>query len=126
MLEPHAAAQVVDEKGDVVREIGPRQWKTSMTQATAQVLNQMMQAVVQRGTGTNAQIAGVPVAGKTGTAQNNQGAPHAWFIGFAPADQPRYAVAVIIENGGSFGQEATGGVVAAPVARQVLEAALAP
>jgi penicillin-binding protein A len=126
MLEPHAAMQVVDKSGDVVREIGPKQWKAAMTPATAQVLNQMMQAVVQRGTGTNAQIAGVTVAGKTGTAQNNQGAPHAWFIGFAPAEQPRYAVAVIIENGGSFGQEATGGVVAAPVGRQVLEAALAP
>jgi len=126
MLEPHAATQVLDENGDVVRDIGPKQWKSSMTPATAQVLNQMMQAVVQRGTGTNAQIAGVAVAGKTGTAQNSQGAPHAWFIGFAPADQPRYAVAVIIENGGSFGQEATGGVVAAPVGRQVLEAALAP
>ena len=65
------------------------------------------------------------VAGKTGTAQNSNGDPHAWFIGFAPADAPRYAVAVIVENGGSFGQEATGGVVAAPIARQVLEAALA-
>jgi peptidoglycan glycosyltransferase len=126
MLEPHAAAQIVDQDGDVVQEFAPKQWKASMSPATAQVLNQMMQAVVQRGTGTNAQIAGVAVAGKTGTAQNDQGAPHAWFIGFAPADQPRYAVAVIIENGGSFGQEATGGVVAAPAARQVLEAALAP
>ena len=126
MLEPHAAAQIVDEKGGVVREFGPRQWKSAMTPATAQVLNQMMQAVVQRGTGTNARIAGVTVAGKTGTAQNDQGAPHAWFIGFAPAEQPRYAVAVIIEHGGAAGQEATGGVVAAPVARQVLEAALAP
>jgi peptidoglycan glycosyltransferase len=126
MLEPHAATQILNENGKVVQEIEPKQWKTSMTPATAQVLNQMMQAVVQRGTGTNAQIAGVAVAGKTGTAQNPQPNPHAWFIGFAPADQPRFAVAVIIENGGSFGQEATGGVVAAPVGRQVLEAALAP
>jgi peptidoglycan glycosyltransferase len=126
MLEPHAAAQILNEEGKVVQEIEPKQWKTSMTPATAQVLNQMMQAVVQRGTGTNAQIAGVAVAGKTGTAQNPQPNPHAWFIGFAPADQPRFAVAVIIENGGSFGQEATGGVVAAPVGRQVLEASLAP
>jgi peptidoglycan glycosyltransferase len=126
MLEPHAAARIVDQQGDVVREIGPEPWKTAMSPATAQVLNQMMQAVVQRGTGTNAGIAGVAVAGKTGTAQNNLPDPHAWFIGFAPADAPRYAIAVLIENGGSFGQEATGGVVAAPVARRVLEAALAP
>ena len=126
MLVPHAAAQILDEDGNVVREFGAEQWKSSMTPATAQVLNQMMQAVVQRGTGTNARIAGVTVAGKTGTAQNDQGAPHAWFIGFAPAEQPRYAVAVIIEHGGAAGQEATGGVVAAPVGRQVLEAALSP
>jgi peptidoglycan glycosyltransferase len=111
MLEPHAAAQILDQDGDLLREVEPKQWKASMSPATAQVLNQMMQAVVQRGTGTNAQIAGVTVAGKTGTAQNNQPSPHAWFIGFAPAEQPRFAVAVI---------------VAAPVGRQVLEAALAP
>src|SRR4029453_16634737 len=72
MLEPHAVAQILDRDGDVVRELGPKQWKASMTPATAQVLNQMMQAVVQRGTGTNAQIGGVAVAGKTGTAQNDQ------------------------------------------------------
>jgi peptidoglycan glycosyltransferase len=99
-----------------------------MTPATAQVLNQMMQAVVQRGTGTHAQIAGVAVAGKTGTAQHDPAGspPHAWFIGFAPADQPRYAVAVLVEDGGAGGENATGGVVAAPVGQQVLQAALAP
>ena len=126
MLEPHAAAQIVDQDGRVVREIGAKPWKTSMSPQTAQALNQMMRAVVQRGTATNARIGGVTVAGKTGTAQNDQGAPHAWFIGFAPAEQPRYAVAVLVENGGAGGEQATGGVIAAPVARQVLEAALAP
>jgi membrane peptidoglycan carboxypeptidase len=83
-----------------------------MSAATAQVLNQMMRAVVDRGTGTNAQIAGVAVAGKTGTAQNNTPNPHAWFIGFAPADAPRVAVAVIMEHQGSgsdFATPAAGG-----------------
>jgi peptidoglycan glycosyltransferase len=81
-------------------------------------LNDMMQSVVQRGTGTAAQLS-VPVAGKTGSAENVPGRnTHAWFIGFAPADNPQVAVAVIIENGG------TGGTVAAPVARQVMSAAL--
>ena len=79
--------------------------------------------LVEGGTGVNARIPGVPVAGKTGTAQSSPGAsPHAWFIAFAPADAPRIAIAVIVENGGSFGSEATGGAVAAPIARALIEA----
>jgi peptidoglycan glycosyltransferase len=103
MLQPHAATEIRDIEGATVRRIQPKQWKTSMSPATAQALNAMMRAVVERGTGTGGRIPGVPVAGKTGTAQNSTGDPHAWFIGFAPADAPRYAVAVIVENGGSFG-----------------------
>lgn len=84
----------------------------------ASQLTQMMQSVVQNGTGTAAQLS-VPVAGKTGTAENVPGRPtHAWFVGFAPADNPQVAVAVIVENGGQ------GGVVAAPIARQVMAKAL--
>jgi peptidoglycan glycosyltransferase len=73
-------------------------------------------------------MANMFVAGKTGTAQTGPGQnPHAWFIAFAPADQPRWAVSVIVEHGGSegAGAEATGGRVAAPIARQVFEALLA-
>jgi peptidoglycan glycosyltransferase len=67
----------------------------------------------------------VQVAGKTGTAEAPGGPPHAWFIGYAPADAPRFAVAVIVERGGDLGDEATGGRVAAPVAGQVLAKLLA-
>jgi len=126
VMTPRLVKEVRSPGGSLVMRTHPSVWRKAVKPTTAASLNQMMQAVVQRGTGTNAQIPDVAVAGKTGTAQNDQGAPHAWFIGFAPAEQPRYAVAVIIENGGTFGQEATGGVVAAPVGRQVLEAALAP
>ncbi|MEI8000444.1 MAG: penicillin-binding transpeptidase domain-containing protein [Actinomycetes bacterium] len=126
MLAPHAAAELRAVDGRVVKRFGPTPWKTSMTPATAQALTAMMRAVVDRGTGSRAQIAGVAVAGKTGTAQHDGGAPHAWFVGFAPADAPRYAVAVIVESGGSVGSEATGGAVAAPIAAAVLGAALAP
>jgi peptidoglycan glycosyltransferase len=88
----------------------------------------MMIEVVERGTGGNAQIPGVQVAGKTGTAQAPGGDPHAWFIGYAPADpapgQRQYAVAVLIERGGDLGSEATGGRIAAPVAAQVLQVLL--
>jgi peptidoglycan glycosyltransferase len=85
----------------------------------------MMVSVVQSGTGTAAQIPGIEVAGKTGTAQHGEGlAPHAWFVSFAPAQNAKIAVAVIVLDGGSLGSEATGGVVAAPIAKAVMEAAL--
>jgi hypothetical protein len=83
-------------------------------------VTQMMEAVVSYGTGTSAAISGVTVAGKTGTAEVGPGRPSdAWFIAFAPVEAPRVAVAVLVVNGG------VGGDVAAPIARQVLEAALA-
>lgn len=126
MMEPHAAVEIRSPDGDVLERIEPKPWRTVMSAATAQALTAMMRAVVERGTGTRARIPGVPVAGKTGTAQASSGAPHAWFLGFAPADAPRYAVAVLVENGGSLGSEATGGAVAAPIAAAVLQAALAP
>ncbi|MEO6700324.1 MAG: penicillin-binding transpeptidase domain-containing protein, partial [Jatrophihabitantaceae bacterium] len=83
-------------------------------------------------TGTAAQIPGIQVAGKTGTADNGpqraDGSyvlpPHAWFSGFAPADNPRIAVAVVLENGGVNGNETTGGLAAAPVAQAVMKAYL--
>jgi penicillin-binding protein A len=86
----------------------------------ASEVTQMMEAVVSYGTGTSAAISGVTVAGKTGTAEVGPGRPSdAWFIAFAPAEAPRVAVAVLVVNGG------VGGDVAAPIARQVLETALA-
>jgi peptidoglycan glycosyltransferase len=85
----------------------------------------MMELVVSDGSGTAAQIDGTRVAGKTGTAQQGAGKdPHVWFIGFAPADDPQVAVAVVIEDGGSLGAGATGGRLAAPIARDVMRAVL--
>ncbi len=91
---------------------------TPISAETAANVKNMMIAVVQRGTGTSAQLAGVSVAGKTGTATNASGAPHSWFVCFAPAENPRIAVAVIVENAGY------GAAVAAPIARHVLRVAL--
>lgn len=81
-------------------------------------VTKMMVAVVERGTGTPARLPHVTVAGKTGTATNPLGRSHAWFVAFAPAENPRVAVAVVIENVGY------GAVYAAPIARDVLQAAL--
>jgi peptidoglycan glycosyltransferase len=106
-----------------------RQDPEALTRATspevAQQVGAMMELVVADGSGTSAQIPGVRVAGKTGTAQTGgDGPPHAWFIGFAPAEDPQIAVAVVVENGGSLGSEATGGRLAAPIARDVIRAVL--
>ncbi len=64
------------------------------------------------------------MAGKTGTAEQPGRPPHAWFIGFAPVEDPRIALAVLVESGGNAGESATGGLVAAPIAAQVFEAYL--
>jgi peptidoglycan glycosyltransferase len=87
----------------------------------------MMQTVVRSGSGVRAQVPGVVVAGKTGTAQNAKDQPpHAWFIGFAPADNPKIALAVFVEGGDGGSAEATGGRIAAPIAQQLFAAALTP
>jgi peptidoglycan glycosyltransferase len=127
VMEPHVGKEIRDADDNLVRRILPdgEEWKRATDPGTAQAVKSMMISVVEDGTGTAAQIPGVQVAGKTGTAQiGDGGAPHAWFIAFAPADQPRFAVSVIVERGGSAGSEATGGQVAAPIARRMLEVAL--
>ena len=122
ILEPHVAAKIEDSDGNTVRTIGTKVWRRAMSPTTAATMKEFMLQVVQRGTGTAAQIPGVQVAGKTGTAETAPGQnPHTWFIAFAPADHPRYAIAVIVEHGGTEGAvESTGGKVAAPIAASVL------
>lgn len=126
ILEPHVAARIEDADGTTVRTIRRKEWRRTMSPATAATMTQFMLQVVQRGTATAAQIPGVEVAGKTGTAETAPGQnPHAWFIAFAPADHPRYAIAVLVEHGGTEGAaETTGGKVAAPIAASVLRTLL--
>jgi len=125
ILEPHVVNRIEDADGNVLRRIEPKEWRRTMDPATAATLRQWMIEVVQRGTGTLAQIPGIQVAGKTGTAENAPDQrPHAWFIAFAPADNPQYAIAVLVEHGGSSEAETTGGRVSAPVAAQVLRVLL--
>ena len=99
----------------------------AMTSSSASDLTQMMVEVVDAGTGTPAQIPGVPVAGKTGTAQRSDAeAPYAWFVSFAPADNPEVAVAVIVEDAGVERDAISGSGLAAPIARAVMEAVVSP
>jgi peptidoglycan glycosyltransferase len=121
-LAPFVASRVVSDKGVVVRRFQPQDFGQVLPEQVAAELKGMMATVVQSGTGTAAQIPGIQVFGKTGTAQSAKGAhPHAWFIGFAERGDRHVAVAVIVENGGSQGSEATGGRVAAPIARNVIQ-----
>lgn len=126
LMEPYLVQAVRSGDLEVVTQTEPDQIGRSVSETTAATLRDMMVGVVESGTGQAAQISGVQVAGKSGTAQTSEeAAPHAWFTAFAPADAPQVAVAVIVENGGDAGSEATGGAVAAPIARAVIEAVLA-
>lgn len=126
LMEPYLVEEV---RGPDTVPLGrhePSELGRSVSAQTADQLTAMLVEVVEDGTGRNAAIDGVSVAGKTGTAQVGEGrSPHAWFVSFAPAEDPRVAVAVIVENGGGE-TEISGGRLAAPVARAVMEAALAP
>jgi penicillin-binding protein A len=130
LMTPHLVRQVADERSTPVAELGPdplvlpgRSDAQAISQQTAQHLRDMMVGVVAQGTGGRAALPGVNVAGKTGTAETGQ-SPTVWFVGFAPAEDPLVAVAVVVEDGGGVGDEATGGAIAAPVAAAVMRAAL--
>ena len=117
--QPHLLMRVQDEEGNVLREAETGIWQIAVTPRVARQVGEMMILSVEEGWARGARIPGVRVAGKTGTAEVGGGVePHAWFIGFAPADEPQYAIAVLVENGGE------GSLVAVPIARQVLETAL--
>jgi penicillin-binding protein A len=124
-MAPRVVDRVLSDEGKTVKTFAADSLGQAIPEDVAGELKQMMTGVVQGGTGTSAQIPGVDVAGKTGTAQNAEGkAPHAWFIGFAQRGERSIAVAVVVENGGNLGSEATGGKVAAPIARAVMQAYL--
>lgn len=125
MMRPRLIDRVTDVTGEVIRQFGPRATGRAVSEEAARDLTAMMVGVVDDGSGRNAAISGVSVAGKTGTAQTGEGQnPTVWFTGFAPADNAKVAVAVVVPDGGDVGSEATGGQVAAPIARAVLRAAL--
>jgi peptidoglycan glycosyltransferase len=127
ILQPHVVDCVLDPNDKPVSRVGVQQYKRAIDPATADTMRSFMLSVVNdpRGTGTAARIPNVAVAGKTGTAETAAGEkPHAWFIAFAPAEAPRYAIAVLVEHGGSDNAEVTGGRVAAPIAKQVLQTLL--
>jgi peptidoglycan glycosyltransferase len=118
LMRPHLVQEVRDQDGRTVREVEPSEQSEVMKAATARTLGAMMSQVVEEGTGTAAALAGIDVAGKTGTAEVG-GTNQAWFIAFAPVGDPRVAIAATVER--TTGQ---GGTVAAPIAKRVMETLL--
>ncbi len=125
VMKPYLVESVIGSDLSVIESADPQELSQAVTPEVAAQLTRMMESVVEDGTGRRAQMQGVDVAGKTGTAQHGEGRKaHAWFISFAPANDPAIAVAVIAEDGGVAGSEAGGGTVAAPIAKQMMEARL--
>ncbi|MGH9189684.1 MAG: peptidoglycan D,D-transpeptidase FtsI family protein [Acidimicrobiales bacterium] len=123
IMTPHVLAEVRNSQAEVVKRYEPKPWLQAVPAAVAATTTEMMVGVVESGSGTRARIPGVQVAGKTGTAQTGLDRSHVWFISFAPAADPKVAVAVVLENQPSA-TEATGGALAAPIAKSVMEKAL--
>ncbi|WP_375388965.1 peptidoglycan D,D-transpeptidase FtsI family protein [uncultured Amnibacterium sp.] len=125
LMKPNLVEKIVSPSLETVDRFSPEQLGTPVSADTAAKVKAMMVSSVAGGAATNARIDGVEVAGKTGTAQNGPDQPYTlWFTGFAPASDPQVAVAVVIENGGGLGQSGYGNRVAAPIAKQVMEAVL--
>ena len=120
VMEPYVVARIRAPDGTLVRRTRPKELGRAIGAQTAEELTAMMTQAVASGTGTAAQLPGVAVAGKTGTAETGRSGKNAvWFICFAPADDPKVAVAVVVED-----QSSTGGQTSAPIARTILQALL--
>ncbi|MBQ7501649.1 cell division protein FtsI [bacterium] len=116
-VEPHLLREQLS-GSDAVWRYEPEKAQRVISKKNAALVAEAMEFTVREGTGMAAYIPGVRVAGKTGSAENPHGKVHAWFIGYAPAEDPKVAVSVILENAGG------GGKFAAPVAREIMKAAL--
>lgn len=123
VMEPYLVQEVRGPDLAILQTTEPKQFADAMTPLDAVQLTDMLVSVVDNGTGSNARIPGIRVAGKTGTAQTGNDNPAvAWFVAFAPAASPEVAVAVVVEDAGAA--EVSGNQLAAPIAKAVIEAVL--
>lgn len=124
VMNPRMIDRVIEPNLSVGQEGSNSEYGRALESNIAAQMVTMMTANVQDGAASNARIDGVQVAGKTGTAENDARPYTLWFTGFAPADDPKVAVAVVVENGGGQGQNGSGNEIAAPIAKKVMEAVL--
>ncbi len=120
VANPYLVQRIYDADGVTVEATQPFEFGRAMAPDTASVLAQMMERVVTEGTGRQAAVPGVRVAGKTGTASSATAFSNPWFIGFAPVENPTIALAVFVEGSPETGESATGGSVAAPIAAELI------
>lgn len=118
MMKPYTVESVADYNGTIVKQARPGVWKTPIEPGTANDLKDMMVKVVNEGTGSKTKTSKVQMAAKTGTAEVTGRGPNAWFMGFAPAENPKYAIAVVVEDSDA------GGGIAGPVMRETMLSAL--
>ena len=125
MMKPTLVNSILSPNLSVLSSFSANSLGSVVSQNTASQVKDMMVGAVSSGVSSNGRIPGVRVAGKTGTAQNGTGQPYTlWFTGFAPAENPQVAVAVVVANGGGLGQSGFGNLLAAPIAQQVMKAVL--
>ncbi len=125
LMNPSVLDSVLRDDLSVQQHITPSEFGTAISAKTVREITQALVASVENGAASGARIEGVTVAGKTGTAEHGLNDPYTlWFTGFAPVDNPKVAVAVVVENGGGMGQSGSGDTVAAPIAKKVIEAVL--
>lgn len=117
MMKPYIVEKIIDYNNENTKIFVPKKLEKIASFSEAESITEMLVAVVESGTGTQAKINGVSVAGKTGTAQNATENDHSWFVAFAPAENPQIAVAVIVENIDNYGS-------AVPIAKQIIQKAL--
>lgn len=124
-MEPNLVDEILAPNLSPLQTFEPEVMEQVISAETAATMTQMMVNGVEDGAASNARIDGVDVAGKTGTAQNGTDLPYTlWFTGFAPAQDPQFAITVLVEDGGGLGQEGFGNLLAAPIAQEVLKAVL--
>ena len=125
VMKPYLVDEVQSPDLDVLKKTESSVLSDAISPATARQLTEMMVGVVDQGTAVSAQIPGTRVAGKTGTAQSAPGRPpYAWFVSFAPADDPKVAVAVLVQDAGVERDAISGNGLAAPIAKSVMEAVI--
>lgn len=120
IMKPYIVQKASYQNGKTTYKSSPETLSTAMKEETAQTITEYMVECVESGTGRSARVSGITVAGKTGTAENEKkGKTHAWFVGFAPAENPQIAICVMKEYSGSGG-----GSVCAPIASKLIKHAL--
>ncbi|BBH17353.1 penicillin-binding protein [Nocardioides baekrokdamisoli] len=125
LMKPYMINRLTSPTLDVISQTQPTALSNPISGSTADQLTQMMVDVVNRGTGTRAQIPGISVAGKTGTAETGTGgSPYAWFVSFGPSDNAKIAIAVLVESSSTVKDNVAGGALCAPIAKAMMQAYL--